>query len=187
MGLANEIDEEDGGQRAPEEVRRGGFSAIARTYSWPTTKRMPSTISRPSPRIRGPECGAVTDTSARLMPASAAAEAAKLIASTINAAGALAISMSSPATPGPDNLHAGAAQLELAVAIDELLAADQRREVAGGGDVEEDGEEPVEERHGVELFECPSRPSTSPARTAARPSARSRLRRAVVACALGGR
>ena len=56
-----------------------------------------------------------------------------------------------PARPGPPSLRGGAADLELRVAVDELLALDERRQVRLVRDVEEDGRDADEEADAVQL------------------------------------
>jgi hypothetical protein len=53
--------------------------------------------------------------------------------------------------PWPGDLRRGARDLELRVALDELVALDERRQVALVGDVEEDGQAAGDEADDVQL------------------------------------
>jgi len=85
------------------------------------------------------------------MLAARSADAAKLAASTATAYGAVIAPISSPARPGPCDLRARPAELELRVPLDELLFGDERREIGLVCDVEEDGERAGDKADDVEL------------------------------------
>src|SRR3954453_14542978 len=84
-------------------------------------------------------------------------ETTKLTASTTIAYGAVIAVMRRPESGGPPTVAAaagrGGGRLQLRVALDEVVAFDERREVRLVGDVEEDGQDPEEEREDEELVD----------------------------------
>ena len=105
--------------------------ACARRFGLPKTNRRPSFSSVHMLGLRAVDSVylAFGGSSGLRMRRMNRPETTKLSASTSTAYGAVKIWTSTPAIPGPVDLRGRAADLELRVAVDDLVAIDERREV----------------------------------------------------------
>ena len=144
-GFADGVEDED---REAAACRRSStrpvHTAIDRSQRWPTTQRTPSFSSGHIFGLGSPATRSGS-TSRWRMRSMNTVETTKLAASAMIAYGRRdrADQHARPARPG--DLRHRDGELELRVAVDELLAVDERREVRLIRDVEEDGADPDHE------------------------------------------
>ena len=147
--------------------------ACARRFGLPRTKRRPSLSSVHMLGLR-PSIVATSGAAPPLrIPRMKSPEATKLSASRSTAYGAVKTSHEHAAEARAADLRRRAADLELRVPLDDLVAVDERREVRHVRDVEEDLEDPDEEADDEELPErqdvCDVRDGDRRGESAARP------------------
>ena len=146
--LADGVDEEDRPHDLAEEVR--GRRARWRTAASSGGSR--GSEGPPRARGRGAASGCRSGRSSFVrMRARNPAEPRKLTASTRIANGAVIAPTRTPARPGPAMNAPRSADLELRVAVHELVLPDERRQVGLVGDVEEDRADPDAEGDDVQL------------------------------------
>ncbi len=162
MSIASAIAGEQVGGAGAQRRSTAAAGCRARTAA---PRRSPGRGARPAAaRLRGSRL--------RISPTNSA-EPRKLTASTATATGAVSHWMTRPASGRPGDLVDRADGLQLGVALDQVVPADQVRQVALVGHVEEDGEyagqQGDQRRAGASSARRPTRRAGTLPRTTARP------------------